>query len=75
MISKTRLSVRNDYSDWLHDIVTIVYNDQGTIINWEEDVCHEMNSVLSMLFLQFLYWINVSFRSFIYTSAFITFRS
>ena len=37
--------------------------------------CHEMNSVLSMLFLLFLYWTNVSFRSFIYISAFITFRS
>ena len=33
MISKTQLSVRNDYSNWLLDIVTIVYNDQETIIN------------------------------------------
>ena len=27
MISKTRLSVRDDYSSWLHDIVTVVYNN------------------------------------------------
>ena len=30
---------------------------------------------LSMLFLRFLYWTSVSFRSFIYTLAFIVFRS
>ena len=75
MISKTWLSIRNDYSSWLLDIVTILYNDQRTIINWEENVCHEMNSALSMLFLLFLYWTNVLFRSFIYISAFIIFRS
>ena len=49
MISKTRLSIRNDCSNWLLDIVTIVYNGQGTIINWEENVYHEMNSTISML--------------------------
>ena len=75
MISKTRLSVRDDYSSWLHDIVTIVYNDQRTIINWRRDVCHEMNPALFMLFLRFLYWTSISFRSFIYISAFIVFRS
>ena len=74
MISKTRLSVRDDYSSWLHDIVAIVYNDSKTITNWERNVCHEMNSALSMLFLRFLYWTSVSFRSFIYISAFIAFR-
>ena len=72
--SKTRLSVRDDCSSWLLDIVTIVYNDQETIINWKGDVCHEVKSALFMLFLLFLYWINVSFRSFIYPSAFIAFR-
>ena len=36
--------------------------------------CHEMNFALSMLFMLFLYWTSVSFRSFIYTSAFIVFR-
>ena len=74
MILKTRLSVRNDYSNWLLDIVTIIYNDQETIINWRRNVCHEMNFAFFMLFLLFLYWINVSFRSFIYTSVFIIFR-
>ena len=74
MISKTRLSVWNDYSNWLYDIVAVVYNDQETITNWEEDVCHEMNLALSMLFLRFLYWTNVSFKNFIYISAFIAFR-
>ena len=72
--SKARLSVRSDYSNWLFDIVTIVYNDQETIINWRGDVCHGVDSAFSMLFLLFLYWISVSFRSFIYISAFIAFR-
>ena len=74
MISKTQLSVRDDYSNWLFDIVTIVCNDQRTIINWEKNVCHEVNSALFILFQLFLYWINVSFRSFIYISTSITFR-
>ena len=74
MISKTRLFVRDDCSSWLLDIVTVVYNDQKTIINWEENVYHEVNPALSMLFLLFLYWTSVSFRSFIYTSTSITFR-
>ena len=74
MISEARLSVRDDCSNWLHDIVAVVYNDQETIINWGEDVCHEVNPALLMLFLRFLYWTSVSFRSFIYTSASIAFR-
>ena len=37
--------------------------------------CHEVNSMLSILFLLFLYWTNVLFKSFIYTSAFIAFKS
>ena len=47
IISKTRLSVRDDCSNWLLNIVTIVYNDQGTITNWRKNVCHEMNLLRS----------------------------
>ena len=61
-------------SSWLLNIVTIIYNVQETIINWGGDVWHEMNSALLMLFLLFLYWTNVLFRSFIYISTFIIFR-
>ena len=72
--SKARLSVRDDCSSWLLDIVAIVYSGQGTTTNWGGDVCHGMNPALSKLFLLFLYWTSVLFRSFIYTSASIAFR-
>ena len=72
--SKARLSVRDNCSSWLLDIVAVVYSGQGTTTNWGGDVCHEVDSALPMLFLLFLYWTSVSFRSSIYTSAFIAFR-
>ena len=48
-MSKTRLSVQDDCSSWLLDIVAVVYNDQGTIINREENVYYEMNSAIPIL--------------------------
>ena len=44
------------------------------LLTEKRNVCHKMNSALSILFLLFLYWTSVLFRSFIYTSASITFR-
>ena len=75
MISETRLFVRDDCLNWLFNIVTVVYNNQRTIINWRRNVCHEVDSALLILFLLFLYWTNISFWNFIYISAFIAFRS
>ena len=63
-----------------------IYNNESfhkvyafNFILWElrseiiEIYYHEMNSALPMLFLLFLYWTNISFRNFIYTSTLITF--